>query len=167
LSPATRLVMNSTRRLLFLLSTVLAGSAACTSVEPGPEGVSTIRTTTSFGFCLGYCRTILEVTAEGMVFIEEPTRQADLPRVVRTAPISAEEWRSLVAAVDRAALEALPPTVGCPDCADGGAESVEVIGRDWRDEVTFEFNAALPQLQPLLSRLRPLRERFPRTDATP
>ena len=159
--------MNPTRTLFLLLGAVLAGSAACTSVAPGADGVSTIRTTTSFGFCLGYCRTILEVTAEGMVFIEEPTRQADLPRVVRTAPISAEEWRGLVEAVDRAALEALPPTVGCPDCADGGAESVEVIATDWRDQVTFEFDASLPQLQPLLSRLRPLRERFPRTDATP
>ena len=159
--------MNSTRRLLLVVLTVVAGSAACTSVAPGTEGVSTIRTTTSFGFCLGYCRTILEVTADGMVFVEEPTRQADLPRVVRTAPISAEEWRSLVEAVDRAALEALPPTVGCPDCADGGAESVEVIATGWRDQVTFEFNAPLPALEPLLSRLRPLRERFPRTDARP
>jgi hypothetical protein len=155
------------RRLALLVLTVVAGSSGCTSVGPEPDGVSTIRTTTSFGLCLGYCRTTLEVTADGMVFIEEPTRQADLPRVVRTAPISAEEWRSLVEAVDRAALQALPPTVGCPDCADGGAESVEVIADDWREQVTFEFNASLPALQPLLSRLRPLRARFPRTEAAP
>jgi hypothetical protein len=159
--------MDPKRRVVLLLAAVLAGSAACNSVVPAPDEVDAIRTTTSFGFCLGYCRTTLEVTADGMVFIEESTRQADLPRVVRTAPISAEEWSRLVEAVDRAALEALPATVGCPDCADGGAESVEVIGTDWRDQVTFEFNASLPELQPLLSRLRGLRERFPRTGAVP
>ena len=159
--------MDPKRRVLPLLAAVLAGGVACNSVVPASDGVNAIRTTTSFGFCLGYCRTTLEVTADGMVFVEEATRQADLPRVVRTAPLSAEEWSRLVGAVDRAALEALPATVGCPDCADGGAESVEVIGTDWREQVTFEFNASLPELQPLLSRLRALRERFPRTDALP
>src|SRR5688500_4593040 len=135
------------KRLLSIFLILAAGAGVrCDSTTSASEDVSVIRTTTSFGFCLGYCRATLEVTAEGMVYIEEGTRQSNLPTVRRTAPISATEWRELTEAVDREVIESLPATIGCPDCADGGAESVEVVAPDWRDEVTFEFNAALPQL---------------------
>ena len=121
--------------------------------------MTAIRTTTSFGFCLGYCRATLEVTANGMTFIEESPR-GGLPPVRRTAKVSASEWRLLTEGVNRAAFEALPATVGCPDCADGGAESLEVLSRDWQRGVTFEFGATIPQLEPLLERMRMLRGRF-------
>jgi hypothetical protein len=125
--------------------------------------VNVIRSTTSFGFCLGYCKTTLEISAEGIVFLEEATRPGSLPPVRRTAPITAVEWSQLTDLVDRRAIESLPPTVGCPDCADGGAESVEVVASDWREQVTFELGARLPELDPLLTRLRAIRERFPPT----
>jgi len=124
-----------------------------------PVAVTAIRTTTSFGFCLGYCRATLEVTASGMTLVEESTR-VDLPPVRRTAEISPSEWRQLTESVSRAAFDALPAAVGCPDCADGGAESLEVVSRDWQDAVTFELGAAMPELQPLLERVRALRGRF-------
>src|SRR5687768_5947088 len=117
-----------TRRLLSIVL-ILAGASGvrCDSTTSASEDVSVIRTTTSFGFCLGYCRATLEVTAEGMVYVEEGTRQSNLPTVRRTAPSSATEWRELTEAVDREVIESLPATIGCPDCADGGAESVEVV----------------------------------------
>ena len=147
---------------LSILAAALA-AAACTSSPAGPDEVSVIRATTSFGFCLGYCKTTLEITADGLTYIEEATRSGELPPVRRTAPVSAAEWEALVAALDRGKIEALPETLGCPDCADGGAESIEVIGADWRKSVTFEFGATIPELQPLLERVRTLRSRFPPT----
>src|SRR5215470_8416593 len=63
-----------------------------------PVAVTAIRTTTSFGFCLGYCRATLEVTASGMTLVEESTR-GDLPPVRRTAEISPSEWRQLTESV--------------------------------------------------------------------
>jgi hypothetical protein len=48
---------------------------------------------------------------------------------------------------------------GCPDCADAGAESVEVFGLDWSKRVTFDHGAPMPELQPLLGRVRALRGR--------
>ena len=126
--------------------------------------MTAIRTTTSFGFCLGYCRATLVVTANGMTFVEESPR-GGLPPVQRTAEVSASEWRLLTEGVNRAAFEVLPATVGCPDCADGGAESLEVLSRDWQEGVTFEAGATMPPLQPLLERMRTLRRRFPPTTA--
>jgi hypothetical protein len=121
-----------------------------------------IRSTTSFGFCWGYCRTTLDITPTEMVFVEDGWRD-EVPVVRRTARVSSEEWQALLSAVDRSRIEPLPARIGCPDCADGGAESLEVVAGDWQKTVTFEYDAALPQLQPLLERVRVLRRRFPLT----
>lgn len=157
-----------TRTLISIAGVVIAACSSSTDTRVSgpadPVPVTAIRTTTSFGFCLGYCRATLEVAADGMVFLEESPRR-ELPPVRRTAEISASEWRQLTEAVNRAAFEALPATVGCPDCADAGAESLEVLSPDWQDAVTFEFGAATPQLQPLLDRMRTLRGRFTPTTA--
>ena len=155
------------KRFIFLFAAAVTAAigTACSSTSASDE-ISLIRSTTSFGFCLGYCRTTLEVTADGIVFIEEGTRQGELPPVRRTAPISESEWRELAEAADQEdAFESLPETIGCPDCADGGAESVEVIGADWSDEVTFEFGATVAEIQPLVAQLRALRAQFPPTEA--
>jgi hypothetical protein len=146
--------MNKT--LTLVLFALLAG--ACGSSPAGPDGIATIRTTTSFGFCAGYCKTTLVITSDQMLFVEEGLRTDVAPRR-RTLSITAAEWEALVSAVDRRTLEPLPSVIGCPDCADGGAESLEVVGEDWQKGVTFEFNATIPELQPLLTRVRALRER--------
>jgi hypothetical protein len=123
--------------------------------------VAVIRSTTSFGFCIGYCRSTLEITPGQARYrlVDERTQRPDLER---TLQITAAEWQALESAVDRAQLEALPPVVGCPDCADGGAESLEVVGEGWSRSVTFEYQAELRELQPLLGRVRALRSRMDR-----
>ena len=153
--------MRLNKRIL-MVAVALCAAIACATSPSGATAVTAIRATTSFGFCLGYCRTTLEITEAGITYIEEAPR-GDLPAVRRTAALSSSEWEALVDAVDRRAIEALPETIGCPDCADGGAESLEVTGADWRKGVTFEHGATIPQLQPLLSRVRTLRTRFPPT----
>lgn len=142
-----------------ILAAAVSGTLTCQSSPAGPDSVTAIRTTTSFGFCIGYCEATLEITSEELVYVEE-SRRDERPTVRRTAPLAASEWEALIDALDRAAIEALPDIVGCPDCADGGAESLEVIGAGWQKRVTFEFGAAMPDLQPLLGRVRALRGRF-------
>ena len=126
------------RLLRAVFALTVAAATACSTSPVSPDAGTALRTTTSFGFCGGYCRATLDITPDEMVYLEE-ARTADLPAVRRTLPVSASEWKSLVDALDRSAFERLPPTVGCPDCADGGAESLEVIGPDWQRRVTFEF----------------------------
>lgn len=132
--------------------------AACDDIPLDPDSVRSIESTTSFGFCLGYCRTTLTITSREAVLLEESTREP-LPARRTTAPVTAEEWQRLVDAIDPEAFEGLPAVVGCPDCADGGAESLEVIGDGLRERVEFEFGANLPELQPLLDRVRAVRQR--------
>jgi hypothetical protein len=145
---------------LLILGAAACAVLACDSSPTGPGAVTAIRATTSFGFCVGYCQATLEISSEEMVYVEE-SRRSELPTVRRTARLSSSEWNALIDGLDRSAIERLPDTVGCPDCADGGAESIEVIGVDWRKRVTFEHGATMPVLQPLLDRVRMLRSRFP------
>jgi hypothetical protein len=147
-----------------LVVLVTATFAACGTSPTEADGVAAIRAETSFGFCIGYCKATLEIRAREMVLTEESTRGDPLPLRRRSAAISAEEWNRLVGAVDRPRIESLPERIGCPDCADGGAESLEVVGSDWRRRVEFEAGASIADLQPLLERVRALRSRFPRFD---
>jgi hypothetical protein len=148
--------MTSRRTLLAFLAFTLAGCGS--SPTQSDADIAVIRSTTSFGFCVGYCKATLEITPERMVFLEESPRGDRAPRQ-RSAAITTEEWNALVAAVDRAKIESLPAQIGCPDCADGGAESLEVVGAEWQRRVTFEFGASIAELQPLLERVRALRTR--------
>jgi hypothetical protein len=141
------------------LAVLILSLSGCGKTPTDATAIATIRATTAFGFCVGYCRTSLDITAEQAVFVKQSLR-GELPDVRRTLPITAAEWKGLVDAVDRKRLEALPAVVGCPDCADGGAESVEVVGADWRKGVSFDHGANLTELQPLLGRVRAVRNRF-------
>jgi hypothetical protein len=134
--------------------------AACEGNDPtAPTAidVTIIRSATSFGMCLGYCRSALEVTAERVTYRIFDDRTG-MPTLERATPTGAAEWRSLSAAVEREKIQALPGVMGCPDCADGGSESIEVIARDWSHAVTFELRAQIPQLQPLLDQVRRIRD---------
>jgi len=142
---------------LLLLSGLLTACSASSPSAPSP--VVKIRATTSFGLCVGYCRTTLEITSQEAVFLRE-SQNSTLPDQRSTAPVSAADWAALVQAVDRRHLEALPEVIGCPDCADGGAESLQVVGADWQRSVTFEYGRDIPELQPLLNRVRSIRGSF-------
>ena len=63
--------------------------------------------------------------------------------------------------VDVAAITRLEGVHGCPDCADGGAEWIEIDTGSGPIRVTFEFGDTLPGIGPLQAEIRALRERFP------
>lgn len=140
----------------FGLLAALLALAACASAPQAPPDIRQIVSTTSFGMCVGYCTTRLEISAAGAVL----TRQArggrgapDLPDQRFTAPLSAAEWDAFARLAAQTDLSALPDVIGCPDCADGGAETLSLGARS----VTFDFGASLNEAQPLLERVRALR----------
>lgn len=140
------------------LVVVAAVFSACDSSSPTEAtSVAQIRATTSFGFCSGYCRTSLEITSDEVVYVKEGWRGE--PPVRRTMRLTPSEWRDLARTVDRRAFDTLPAVIGCPDCADAGAEAL-IVGPEWQDSVTFDYGADLPALQELLDRVRAIRARF-------
>ena len=149
---------------LVLLSLALVTLAGCSAF--GPDGPPTSDSSaelpalgwgSSFGMCVGYCDARLVVTPTGTATLTEiGTRQPDLAPRVRSRVLTAEESARLAAA--SAAATVRTATLGCPDCADGGAEYVERGGA----RVTFEFGGDAGTAAPLAEALRSIRETFPR-----
>lgn len=113
----------------------------------------------SFGFCVGYCDHQLTITAERMRLVHTSPRDPQAyPEQVIEKPTPAETWQKLNRFARFETLQGLPDRIGCPDCADGGAEWIELQQNDVSKRVTFEPQAGLPQQAELLAELRKLYE---------
>jgi hypothetical protein len=150
-----------------LASTILglALFTACQNVSTAPAAVTRITSTTSFGMCAGYCKTTLEITETEAVLISEKHGRgagADLAPQRVSTPLTAEEWQDIVAAAtaSAAAFDTLPERIGCPDCADGGAESLSIVVLGQPMTVVFDYGASIEGVQPLLDRVRAIRLRL-------
>jgi hypothetical protein len=149
---------------LIAASFLIGGCQSGDVVSAETSGVSKITATTSFGMCVGYCTTMLEIR-KGEVVLTRIGRggrgaaQA-LPDQVARRTLDTAEWNDLVSLAANARFEGLPAVVGCPDCADGGAESLSVESANGTRSVKFEFGAEVEGIQPLLDRVRKEREKL-------
>ena len=153
-------------RLTMLLPFAAFALAACASAPAATNSsVTRVVSTTSFGMCVGYCTTRLEISEGQAVLIREARAGRGGGGPVQdtqrfTAPLTPSEWQEIQRLAANVDFDALPDTVGCPDCADGGAEGLTVEGPGGAESVSLEFRATIPQAQPLLDRVRALRERL-------
>jgi hypothetical protein len=146
-----------------LMLAALVVLAACESGAPAPAEITKIESTTSFGMCVGYCMTKLEIV-EGEAVLTRDGRSgrdlAELPDQRFVAPLSDEDWSEFARLAAAAKLADLPVVIGCPDCADGGAESLTIIGAGGEKTIKFDFGADIKEAAPLLARVRALREKL-------
>jgi len=135
-------------------------NAPATSAAP----ITQIVSTTSFGMCVGYCTTRLELSEGQAVLIREARGGRGAPdgRPPQryAAMLTPAEWAELSSLAGQTRLERLPDVIGCPDCADGGAETLAIARADAPRVVTFDFGANIAQAQPLLERVRAIRARL-------
>ena len=114
---------------------------------------------------MGYCSTRLEISEAGAVLTRSSRGGrggATLPDQRFTTPLSASEWREISQLAANAHISGLPDTIGCPDCADGGAESLAIVrdGQGAPRTITFDFNGEVAGADPLLDRIRTIRARL-------
>ena len=116
---------------------------------------------TSFGMCAGYCTTELRLDSATVQLIETSGGRGD-PQPPRTTSLtlSSTEWSRLVSLVDRAALGSLAGVHGCPDCADGGAEWIELRTASGAVRVTFEFGRPPAAIAALRTEIEAIRARL-------
>jgi hypothetical protein len=145
------------RRTLSLALVALIPALGLGCSSPTDPEVLTIRGGTSFGFCAptAYCETTVQITPGSAAFTK---KSRSLGEVQASATLARGVWERLVDAVDEEQLRALPAVVGCPDCADGGAEWVEVTTEGWTHRVTFEFGSAPESIEKLVIEVRRIRE---------
>ena len=138
-------------------------SACASAPASAPADIRQIVSTTSFGMCVGYCTTRLEISPGRAVLIRQARggrgAPQNLPDQRFAAVLSPDEWSEIERLAASTDLSGLPPVIGCPDCADGGAESLTIEGGQ-PQTVSFEHNASIAQAAPLLERVRALRTRL-------
>ena len=152
------------KRAKWTLAVLLVAVAACSDpIDTESANVLGLRSGTSFGMCAGYCVTELIVEEASVRFNETawPTL-SNLPPRSRTVALTQEERAHLQSLIDVTELERLEGVHGCPDCADGGAEWIELRTTDDTIRVTFEFGRELAPIAELQAAIRAQRERFPR-----
>jgi hypothetical protein len=144
-----------------IAAAVLLLLPACSQLSLGTdEDANIVRWGTSFGMCAGYCREDLVVESSEISFTRS-SWQNTLPPESLEKPLSTTAWRQLIADIDVDTFRALQDVYGCPDCADGGAEYIEIQTDEFTKRVTFEYGKAPEQLQDALQQLRALRATFP------
>jgi hypothetical protein len=141
---------------------------ACATQAASTAEIRQIVSTTSFGMCAGYCSTRLEISEGQAVLVRNGHGRGvpDLPEQRFQSVLTPAEWQEIATLAAQTNLSALPETIGCPDCADGGAESIAVAGAGAPRTVTFDYNASIGLAQPLLDRVRALRQRLTPRDAS-
>ena len=152
------------KTLTAALNLISLFASSCTTndlpVIPGGASMVVVHGT-SFGECAGYCRTELTVRALSATFRRTTWRiDPPLPAKETTATLRADEWYAIVNSIDLVQLSRLDTIIGCPDCADGGAEWVEVTDHGYHKKVMFEFGKSLPYIQAMIDRLRAVEARF-------
>ncbi len=145
-----------------LLLLMILGSCRSDTATPA-ESVDglIIRSGTSFGFCVGYCQKDY-VFDKTNVTLTEQDKRAPTQNPTKTCQktISQADWNALTAAAKPDLFSRQPETLGCPDCADGGAEYIELQLNDRRHRVTFEFGKTIPGFEPLVEAIRSQRTAF-------
>ena len=146
--------------LLMILSTLFF--ANCENVSELTNKQSTISEYevtygTSFGMCVGPCRKELKVVKNEIIFTiffnEGRGATGGTPKTYIEA-LEATLGNSLVKSIDYESFKKLNEVFGCPDCADGGAEWLEILKDGSKHKVTFEFGKAPKEIESLVIMLR-------------
>ena len=145
--------------LVALFSFLLLTNFQCEN-ETDPGEVHYLSYGTSFGECLGYC--IREVVVSGNITFTKSG--LDLEGVLPDSSCSLTFIRNplpdYLEMLDQDAFMALDTIIGCPDCADGGAEWLELGFEDQVKRVTFEYMNEPDEVSDIVTDLRELMESF-------
>ena len=147
------------RVFLFLVGVViLSGFFGCekgTTEKLTSDSIDTIRYGTSFGECMGYCIRDITITESEINFEKRGWgMNGMLPEVSSSKNINSADWAALIEKVDFDSFILLDSVIGCPDCADGGAEYIEIVKGNQNHKVVFEFMNVPNELGEIIDSLR-------------
>ena len=119
-----------------------------------------INSGTSYGECGGYCVFELELDNNSALFKASSwgwDPYGELPDLILEDNLNQIVWQQLINLIDFEYFLSLEDVYGCPDCADGGAEFIEITYDGVIKLVTFEAYTEIDGIQELTLLLRDLR----------
>lgn len=144
-----------------ILTTLLVAALGLTSCKKDEiNNIEEIGYGTSFGMCVGYCLNNVAIINSGKVTFTKSANGISPNTKTCTKAIGDFDFKALKALVSVAEFNQLPEVIGCPDCADGGAEWVALKLEGRLKKVTFEYGNAPEALKDLVVKLREIKEEF-------
>lgn len=114
---------------------------------------------TSFGMCAGYCQKEIQVSSKSVIFTKRKNgNNPDTKTCTKT--ISEADLNNLKAIIGNLNISSFSEVIGCPDCADGGAEWIEVNTGNAKRKITFEYGNAPKELEALVAQLKTIQSSF-------
>jgi hypothetical protein len=118
----------------------------------------TIKSGQSFGFCVGKCFSEISIKGKIVTLLVKETSSKGNSNIKNeytfTDQLTDAQVSELNKVFDLAKFNSKPETIGCPDCADGGAEWISIEKGESVKKVTFEYGKDVPQLEKLVILLR-------------
>ena len=147
--------------LRLTVSLFIAGTALLGSVAQASDAVALVRYGTRFGQCLGYCTRSIDVFPDRVVFSAiayHPTKK--LPAISNETTLDKQQEEELRRLLSETSVDGLATRIGCPDCADGGAEWIEIRKSSGPIRVLYEKGNPPIQLRALASWLGAMQGKF-------
>ena len=113
-----------------------------------------VRYGTSFGECVGYCKRSLELTKGKLNFTFAPNDTITNDTIRCQLAINTDSTDLVLDYINKRNLYHLNNIYGCPDCADGGAEWIEVRHGIFYKRIVFEYMNEPEELTSLVNMLR-------------
>ena len=144
---------------MFFIVVFTVFSCNSCAVSTKKDAIISVKHGVSFGNCNGYCFKENTYTSEDFIHCEKAfgrTNPKDFPEKMDSISISPKEWEEIISKIDLEKFYAEPDTIGCPDCADGGSEWIEIATCEKVYRVTFELGKPSGGLIQIYSPLRKL-----------
>lgn len=106
-----------------------------------PTDIEYIKYGTSFGECIGYCKNDITIRDSEIDFHKSGWDKTDsLPEFSDKESLDTKHWTELINKINIDSFFKLDSVIGCPDCADGGAEWIEIKSKGKTHKIIFEFH---------------------------
>ena len=112
-----------------------------------PQVSTQINSGTSYGECWGYCVFELQLDNSNALFTASGWGWYEFPDLLLEDNLSQEMWQQIIELIDFEYFQSLDGVYGCPDCADGGAEFIEIIYDGVIKLVTFDAYTEIDGIQ--------------------
>lgn len=135
------------------LKTALIQILELSSAEKAQQNM-VVRYGTSFGECIGYCVRTMELSKGQLKYFYESTDTVDMPELECDKKFPVDSTNLILDFVNKPVLYEMYSVYGCPDCADGGAEWIEVEHSGFYRKITFEYMNEPEELTDMVTILR-------------
>lgn len=147
------------KKNILLILTVFGALLFSNCKKSKNDDLNNISYGTSFGMCGDYCSQSILISDSKLSFSKSKNGAVPDTKTCSKS-ISEAEVNSIKDLLNTNQISNLPEVIGCPDCADGGAEWVSVTVNGKKYKITYDFGKPPKELEAAVAKLKVLKDGF-------